>query len=701
MLLDVIETHQRTGFPDVPIDPTRGEDVDNRDLLGLEDHAAALAGFIKMCSTPMTIGIQGDWGSGKTSLMNLVRAKLDDGSTLNIWFNTWQYAQFGNEDQLASSMLVNLMQKVKIKGKPSKSVWHNASRFIRAVVQATKVSGGGAALEGKSMLDVLEGRSDLDEAGLFEQMKIDFATVIRDCLDQEREGVAHERVVIYIDDLDRLAPSKAVELLEAVKNLIDVEGCVFMLAIDYDVVIRGLRQRKDYATEDFRESEGKSFFDKIIQVPYRMPVERYTTQDFLRSHFERVYGALTDDAEGFFEDAAAELTELSVGNNPRGLKRALNIHSLFSHLIQIGREDDEVGDSERLVTFVLACVQVALPQMYSLLAKHEPPFRTLISLTMPEVYNLLERSDDSGDFRTIAYQLDARVDEVRGYEPTPAPEEEDDDDDGPADSLRSLISDLRRIVKASDTAMIKRIRGLAQIALQALDLDSDNIYSDYELEILDNALSVTSSTTLESGEAEQVETATPPTRRGVGFKELSETVPAFSGRPMLVFRDPVTGESDENFKRWPDYEADIKRLRLIVDGESVRIKAETQRVLELREQRALRAQTEAERNGRFNAKLYWLVDGDADARSVDALFHDWKAIQSAVVDTRSPKGRGAYDARVLACLRLHGGEYIPARVIEEQVGGSRTQLRASLNRLIERGEATYKGRARGTRYASI
>jgi predicted KAP-like P-loop ATPase len=261
----------KTGFPDLPIDPHRKGDVDNQDLLGLDSHAGALSSFIKMCSTPMTIGVQGDWGSGKTSLMNLIRAKLGDVRVLNIWFNTWQYSQFGHDKKLANSMLINLMQKIHAQGKPSRKVLHNVSRFIRGVVQSAASSQG---MDGRALLDSIDGKGELDDAGLFEQLKDDFTEVIDDILGQSTETSGFERVVIYIDDLDRLAPVKAVELLEAVKNLIDVAGCVFVLAIDYDVVIRGLRQKKGYHHEEGREDEGKSFFDKIIQVPYRMPIER-------------------------------------------------------------------------------------------------------------------------------------------------------------------------------------------------------------------------------------------------------------------------------------------------------------------------------------------------------------------------------------------------------------------------------------------
>ncbi len=47
------------------------------------------------------------------------------------------------------------------------------------------------------------------------------------------------RLVIFVDDLDRIRPSVALELLEAIKNFIDVPGCVFVMTLDYEVVQAG------------------------------------------------------------------------------------------------------------------------------------------------------------------------------------------------------------------------------------------------------------------------------------------------------------------------------------------------------------------------------------------------------------------------------------------------------------------------------
>lgn len=61
------------------------------DSLGFQDYVDALGDFITSCETPMTVAVQGDWGSGKTSLMNLIRERVETSSGQRIrclWINT-------------------------------------------------------------------------------------------------------------------------------------------------------------------------------------------------------------------------------------------------------------------------------------------------------------------------------------------------------------------------------------------------------------------------------------------------------------------------------------------------------------------------------------------------------------------------------------------------------------------------------------
>ena len=72
------------GFTDAPA---------KEDAFSIEQYIKGLASFIESCNTPMTISIQGSWGTGKTSVMKFVQRELDK-KTLSIDFNTWQFSQF-------------------------------------------------------------------------------------------------------------------------------------------------------------------------------------------------------------------------------------------------------------------------------------------------------------------------------------------------------------------------------------------------------------------------------------------------------------------------------------------------------------------------------------------------------------------------------------------------------------------------------
>ncbi len=85
--------------------------------LDIKAHSDALADFICQCQTPMTIAIQGDWGTGKTSMMEIVKKQLEKGDGKKgkysvIWFNTWQYSQFNMQDDVPVVMLLELLNSL-------------------------------------------------------------------------------------------------------------------------------------------------------------------------------------------------------------------------------------------------------------------------------------------------------------------------------------------------------------------------------------------------------------------------------------------------------------------------------------------------------------------------------------------------------------------------------------------------------------
>lgn len=81
------------------------------DLFNINKHLDGLSRFINACNTPMTISIQGSWGSGKTYIMKMVEHEIEK-DVIPVFFNTWQFSQFELGNSLSFSMINVLLNKL-------------------------------------------------------------------------------------------------------------------------------------------------------------------------------------------------------------------------------------------------------------------------------------------------------------------------------------------------------------------------------------------------------------------------------------------------------------------------------------------------------------------------------------------------------------------------------------------------------------
>lgn len=254
------------------------------DLFGLNPYIEGLAKFIGMCSTPLTIAIQGDWGSGKTSMMEMTREKLDT-KIYPVWFNTWQYSQFNLDSELTVSFMREIVESIGAKGEVRKgfdkalnsigSIARNAVTLAADRFLGEKI---GAAV-GNAM-DCLNQSSPTYAALEVKNLRAEFEKCVNFALKARNK----EKLVIFVDDLDRLNPSRAVELLEVLKNYLDCEKCVFILAVDSSVIFQGVREKY---SSDITPKKAKSFFDKIIQVPFKMPIDIYDIKNYVKNALQK------------------------------------------------------------------------------------------------------------------------------------------------------------------------------------------------------------------------------------------------------------------------------------------------------------------------------------------------------------------------------------------------------------------------------
>lgn len=336
-------------------------------------YITGLSRFIKQCNTPMTIAIQGDWGSGKTSIMNMVRDELGD-SVIPVWFNTWQYSQFDMGDQLSMSMIGSLISEL--------------APTVGAEEIRDMVTGLGTIFVDRFMGDKaaswvekhLIGDEETSVAAIGKLKEKFQQCITKACAKKKRE-----RVVVFVDDLDRLQPTRAVELLEVLKLFLDCRQCVFVLAIDYEVVSRGIEQK--FGLNDREKS--RSFFDKIIQVPFKMPVAQYDLDQYVKGVLKELKIEADDELRGTY----LELIRRSVGYNPRSMKRLFNIFSLLDCIQQ---DEREVWDRGMLLGVL--CMQLVYEDVYNFLAERrellsEETLRMLLEETDNEASAEDERED--------------------------------------------------------------------------------------------------------------------------------------------------------------------------------------------------------------------------------------------------------------------------------------------------------------------
>lgn len=321
---------------------------EEEDLLEISKYVKGLGKFIRECQTPMSIAIQGDWGTGKTSTLNLLKKNLEADKDTNgikcAFFNTWQYSQFNMEDSLYVSFVHNLVKQCG-----------GNDEILRIVAGFGKLAFFKAIdwKFGTNASEILDGfeKAKKDQMESVSKLQEDFAELVK------KTG---KRLVIFIDDLDRLNPEVAVELLEIIKLFVNVENSIFVLAIDYEVVVKGVR--KKYG-ESLSEEKCRNFFDKIIQLPFKMPVERYNLTELVRKAVQE-QTHMTDEGVNI----VAEFISDVMGTNPRTFKRLVNAFFLINSVNEIGEEaESKTKEINDVLMFCSLCIQMCLPKLYELM----------------------------------------------------------------------------------------------------------------------------------------------------------------------------------------------------------------------------------------------------------------------------------------------------------------------------------------------
>lgn len=356
-------------------------EVGGSDDLDISAYHEALVDFIKKTDTPMTIGVQGEWGSGKTSLLNQIWSKLeesnqehqDDENYLQIWVNSWEHSLLCSPEECLLKIVNEIIQELL-----QADVDKNNKDKVKDGVQSLMK---GALRIGSSIAAGSAGTDAVDSffssnANTIKDLRKQLQNLVHEI--KELETNPYQRVIVYVDDLDRIEPRDAVSILELLKNIFNIKDCVFVLAIDYQVVVKGLKEKFGEPTPE-NEWEFRSFFDKIIQLPFTMPMNSYDIGKYVLSLLNDIKYYESDDDQ-LDEDLIESLVTLSIGTNPRSIKRLINSLSLIKILNDTKNESDSGSSGSAInnkdvatVMLAMVCLQIANSDIYDMLVA-EPTF---------------------------------------------------------------------------------------------------------------------------------------------------------------------------------------------------------------------------------------------------------------------------------------------------------------------------------------
>jgi hypothetical protein len=272
-------------------------------------------------------------------------------------------------DEISLSLirqLINTLPGLDEKTSDSmKKIINGVAKVIKAgAIVAAEIGGFGNVAEG--VVKVVDGTATPNAEQIDATLSLGLLKdQFQKCIQQVLKTSGKERVVVFVDDLDRLNPAKAVELLEVLKLFLDCEKCVFILAIDYQVVSQGISEKYGNALD---EEKGKAFFDKIIQVPFKMPVALYDMYKFINNMLEEMGFKYELTGKDETIEYYIKLIRASIGSNPRAIKRLFNAYLLLKNIYGVDTELDEVG--QRLL-FAILCAQLSFENLYNYIVLHK------------------------------------------------------------------------------------------------------------------------------------------------------------------------------------------------------------------------------------------------------------------------------------------------------------------------------------------
>ena len=261
--------------PDLPI--TKSED----DTLNRGSFAQSLAQVLLQYShsSSFSIGLYGEWGSGKTSLLNMVLGIVEqsDKNIVILRFNPWLCS---DPKQLTNQFFKQMATAIKLKKPAAAQAWELIDQYadIFDAASLIPIAGTFVTIAGKILTKRAKKQS--------EQPVNDLQDIKNKIIEKMTEE--NLKIIVSIDDIDRLSEEEIIAVFQLVKALADFPKTIYLLAFDYDVVVKALGK--------VQHGDGKAYLEKVIQVPFEIPAPSISSiHDALFSKLNTILDDISED----------------------------------------------------------------------------------------------------------------------------------------------------------------------------------------------------------------------------------------------------------------------------------------------------------------------------------------------------------------------------------------------------------------------
>lgn len=312
-------------------DPFRNDALERKPVVEF------LSGLIGRIDGPFVLSLDSPWGTGKTTLIQMLEAELRKQDFICVHFNAWQVDYV--TDPLVA--LVSSIDQLEIGKSAAGTSFKSHLKKVRSVtslvakrgvVAAAKALTVGALdleaeveaafsdLSGESVSDIIE--SFQKESSLLEKFRIELESAIN----QLPAAAKKSTLIFFVDEIDRCRPTFAIELLERIKHLFDVPNIIFVLSLDKQQLHASI------GAVYGKNIKAAEYLRRFIDLEYAIPAAK--TKKFVESLFQRFgldeifaprlkFSELAYDRQHFidFFTALAEAAELSLRTQERCITR--------------------------------------------------------------------------------------------------------------------------------------------------------------------------------------------------------------------------------------------------------------------------------------------------------------------------------------------------------------------------------------------